>query len=96
MTTTKSRPSLLLKDPYTREDYDILFKYLEADKTLIARIIKLYIVHNLDIIKRGINSKISAEVYDVMYKTDLNDLPLLFNASDIIKMICLWRFQINK
>lgn len=97
MTTTKSRPSSIKGRHYTREEYDLLGSYIgNKNKTLVTHILKMSLTRDIKLIKRSINSDLTAEIYDAIYNTDLNDLPLLLDDKDIIKTICQWRFQINK
>jgi hypothetical protein len=106
----KKKPSLYKGDYYTTEEYTALHKLLVNPKGLIASLlfvhteksysknIKVTIQSLSSITDVSYRSKYGngLSIYNLVYNTSLENVPLSLNKSDLHRTICQWRFQINK
>jgi hypothetical protein len=93
----KSKPSLYRGDYYTIEEYRLLAKFLGS--SLISFIIKNYLCNGASSVKRHIHiykDVSGANLYDLIYNTILDNVPLFLNEDNEFTSVCQWRLQINK
>jgi hypothetical protein len=105
----KNKPSLYKGDYYTQEEYDILHKLLVNPKGLVESLLSIHTSksYSKDIKQSiyGLNSITAVSnhtkyngvsIYNLIYNTPLDNVPLFLNTSPLHRIICQWRFQINK
>lgn len=99
-----NKPSLYKGDYYTTEEYSILHKLLANPKGLVE---SLLFVHTEKTRSKYIKKHIQGlnqiptdsniiSIYNLIYDTPLENIPIFINTSPLHKIICQWRFQINK
>jgi hypothetical protein len=101
---SKNKPSLYKGDYYTPEEYTALHKLLVITKNLIESLLFVHTekTHSKNIKKhiQGLNQILTdsdiISIYNLIYNTPLEDIPLFLNTSDLHRTICQWRLQINK